>query len=465
MAHFVKYGGNKQAGHVIGENDVQPNTTNLSKPFLGAAGTDINQIPGGALPSNLAYAQSLAKAVLPDVEREPIDKALLSFLFFSDLAAKSSKPGATVLGAAGEAAMTPASYLLKDRELARKEDLATKTGRATLTASLASSLKPKIGKPSTLMMGPAMGEDNAQKTDTQGNLLFKYNVYNADGTIEDTFEAPRGSGNVTNVKTTEGPEEKLEFEWGKKKQDKLLNFYEGSGTGENAKLGIMANAVQAKDQITKLETIEQLILSDKIQTGAFQSSINEGKKLLNRFGFDFDESKIGASESLQSLSSGMVLQSVSQMKGALSDKELGFLQSMQANIGNTKAGNYLILLSAKYGLQKNLDWQSFFNKFKEENEITMDASPLYMGDTSKEDVKLAAKLKLSWENHLLKDRDSMLEFLEKDAQSFIDNLESQGYNEDEITEEYQKKYTFLDKDNKRIDALEMVQGIFNRTMN
>tara|TARA_E500000305_G_C3888720_1_gene173214 strand:- start:181 stop:642 length:462 start_codon:yes stop_codon:yes gene_type:complete len=153
------------------------------------------------------------------------------------------------------------------------------------------------------------------------------------------------------------------------------------------------------------------------------------------------------------------------MKGALSDKELGFLQSMQANIGNTKAGNYLILLSAKYGLQKNLDWQSFFNKFKEENEITMDASPLYMGDTSKEDVKLAAKLKLSWENHLLKDRDSMLEFLEKDAQSFIDNLESQGYNEDEITEEYQKKYTFLDKDNKRIDALEMVQGIFNRTMN
>ena len=95
----------------------------------------------------------------------------------------------------------------------------------------------------------------------------------------------------------------------------------------------------------------------------------------------------------------------------------------------------------------------------------MDASPLYMGDTSKEDVKLAAKLKLSWENHLLKDRDSMLEFLEKDAQSFIDNHESQGYNEDEITEEYQKKYTFLDKDNKRIDALEMVQGIFNRTMN
>ena len=53
------------------------------------------------------------------------------------------------------------------------------------------------------------------------------------------------------------------------------------------------------------------------------------------------------------------------MKGALSDKELGFLQSQQAALSNTKQGNQFLLLSQKALMQKAAafadwayDWQT-----------------------------------------------------------------------------------------------------------
>ena len=149
------------------------------------------------------------------------------------------------------------------------------------------------------------------------------------------------------------------------------------------------------------------------------------------------------------------------MKGALSDKELGFLQSMQASIGNTKVGNYLILLSAKHGLRKNLEWNDFFKKFKADRNIDPDASALSMGTDTKSNLKLAETLRSQWENFIAKDRDNMYEFLQKDAEKFVNDLRDKGATDDEVAQAYQDKYTFMDG-NKRVDALELVEGIFNR---
>ena len=105
-----------------------------------------------------------------------MDPALLSLLYFSELGKQASQPGATALGAASSAAVTPAAYLLKDRQ-AQADDAKT---RATLTASLATALKPKTGAPKQVEMGPVL-ENGQPKLDSSGNALFKYNIYNADG--------------------------------------------------------------------------------------------------------------------------------------------------------------------------------------------------------------------------------------------------------------------------------------------
>ena len=100
---------------------------------LGAAGTtpsQLNQLDAGAL-------KGLAEQFIP--KREGIDPALLSFLYFSNMAAEASKPGATALGAAGAAAQQPVAYLMKERELERADD----KSRASLGASLVTALKPK----------------------------------------------------------------------------------------------------------------------------------------------------------------------------------------------------------------------------------------------------------------------------------------------------------------------------------
>ena len=85
-----------------------------------------------------------------------------------------------------------------------------------------------------------------------------------------------------------------------------------------------------------------------------------------------------------------------------------------------------------------------------------------MGTDTKSNLKLAETLRSKWENFIAKDRDNMYEFLKKDAEKFVNDLEAQGKSEDEIAQAYQNKYTFMDG-NKRINALELVEGIFNRT--
>jgi len=289
--------------------------------------------------------------------------------------------------------------------------------------------------------------------------LYVYTNYGPNGEILGTFEAPKSDASTT-VNLGGDEAEKI---FGKKKAEGIIKFYEGAGTGDTFKPGVTGQALQASDNLNKLQTIEAFLLDPEVQTGVLQDQINAGKLLLNRIGIsDFDETAIGKAQNAEALTSGMVLESVSQMKGALSDKELGFLQSMQASIGNTKVGNYLILLSAKHGLRKNLEWNDFFKKFKTDRNIDPDASPLSMGTDTKSNLKLAETLRSQWENFIAKDRDNMYEFLKKDAEKFVNDLRDKGATNDEVAQAYQDKYTFMDK-GKRVDAIGLVEGIFNRT--
>lgn len=109
--------------------------------IAGVSETDLSQLPAGALQAlggaeNFQTAMALAKAFQP--EDKPIDPALLAFQFFTNMAAQASKPGATALGAAGEAARVPVDYLMKD--IQSKKDREAELKKTALTLAL--GMKP-----------------------------------------------------------------------------------------------------------------------------------------------------------------------------------------------------------------------------------------------------------------------------------------------------------------------------------
>ena len=420
---------------------------------FGASATDPKDLSSniGTL-ALFPQAAQFAETLVPKTSLlSPEEQA---FLFFTKMTAEAAKPGATALGAAGAAGEDFIKTRLSQKALESKRagDV------ASVASSIFSAIKPKVGAPKSVITDIA--KVNGQpKLNAAGKQLYIYTNYDANGNVLGTFEAPKSDASTT-VNLGGDEAEKI---FGKKKAEGVIKFYEGAGTGDTFKPGVTGQALKASENLNKLQTIEAFLLDPEVQTGVLQDQINSGKLLLNRLGFtDFDETVIGKAQNAQALTSGMVLESVSQMKGALSDKELGFLQGMQARIGNTKVGNYLILLSAKHALRKNLEWNDFFKKFKADRNIDPDASALSMGTDTKSNLKLAETLRSKWENFIAKDRDNMYEFLKKDAEKFVNDLRDKGATNDEVAQAYQDKYTFMDK-GKRVDAIELVEGIFNRT--
>lgn len=114
----------------------------MTRHTFGASDTNIfDNLSSGALSAlggkeNVKAAFDLARALTP--QPEPVDPALLSFLFFSKMAEESSKPGSTALGAAGAAATSPASYLMQRRKAEREAEASV----PTTALSLAKMLKP-----------------------------------------------------------------------------------------------------------------------------------------------------------------------------------------------------------------------------------------------------------------------------------------------------------------------------------
>jgi hypothetical protein len=75
----------------------------------------------GALPVGYSAALSMAERMMP--EKQSIDWPLLSLLYFSQMGAEASKPGATVLGSMASAASAPAAYLMQQSKSQREREL------------------------------------------------------------------------------------------------------------------------------------------------------------------------------------------------------------------------------------------------------------------------------------------------------------------------------------------------------
>ncbi len=152
---------------------------NDNKTF-GASGTTLSNLPSAALSAlggraNVDAATQIARGLVP--QQQPIDPALLSLLFFSNLAAESSKPGATALGAAGTAIQSPAQYMIQRREEQRKAEAAL----PQTALSIAQMLKPPTiaGKgrgENYKKIGVVRGEDGKIKYTAEGIPIYNYRI-------------------------------------------------------------------------------------------------------------------------------------------------------------------------------------------------------------------------------------------------------------------------------------------------
>ena len=161
---------------------------------FGASGTPLSNLPSAALTAlggraNVDAATQIARELIP--QQQPIDPALLSLMFFSNLAAESSKPGATALGAAGTALQSPTQYMIQRREEQRKAEAAL----PQTALSIAKMLKPPTiaGKgrgENFKKVGVVRDANNKIVYTAEGIPVYKYRVEDNAGFLIRMEELP-----------------------------------------------------------------------------------------------------------------------------------------------------------------------------------------------------------------------------------------------------------------------------------
>ena len=203
-------------------------------------------------------------------------------------------------------------------------------------------------------MGPVL-ENGQPKLDSSGNALFKYNIYNADGSVQSSFEAPRKSG--------------INIDVGKKGDAKFGEVL----ASNNAKSfsGHLDASDKAQGSLTTVGQLLDIVASPDFTSGPFQSFMLPLKSFALSFGLIGKDDKtidnIASAELFRAKTYELALAAVSKMKGALSDRELGFLQAQQANLSASPAGNRLLLVMQKQQLNKAAAFRGFVNNWAKEN--------------------------------------------------------------------------------------------------
>ena len=333
--------------------DAQDAGTKKFLDDLGASGTSLEDLEklGGALPkatsqatlktNPLEYAKQIAEGAFAGQTGSEPDWGVASLLYFSKLAENASKPGATFLGAAGSAGTAPAAYLMqKEKE---KADLETKK------ASLVASLVPSIIKAGTTKNFKTLTDLEAQKLgyDTK------------DGTI--TFQQDTSTNEVKQV--TKTPLVDMT------QKGKGIWATDGAKANIKAFSGYREDSKKARQALGTYDQLLDILADPDFETNYKEEKLLGVRKIVSSLGLgDKDDlAKITKADLFRTKTYELVLASVSQMKGALSDKELNFLQDQTASLGKNKETNQIVLLTMKKRLEAASKFDDFALKWQEEN--------------------------------------------------------------------------------------------------
>ena len=156
------------------------------------------------------------------------------------------------------------------------------------------------------------------------------------------------SGAETNVNVDLGSKESTEFA---KKM---------GGASATKFLGHMEASNKAAGTLNSYKQILAMLNRPDFDTGMFTTAMRPLRQISREFGLDiFDTSEVATAEVFTAKANELILASVAQMKGALSDKELTFLAEQNVNLSNTTAGNKLLLLLQMQQIEKTVAFSEF----------------------------------------------------------------------------------------------------------
>ena len=120
-----------------------------------------------------------------------------------------------------------------------------------------------------------------------------------------------------------------------------------------------------------VDTLLNLLAQDDFETGPWEEFKLPLKTLGLSFGLfkndDTTVDNIASAEAFRAKAYEIVLNSVSKMKGALSDKELGFLSAQGPTLSKTTEGNKLLLYLNKHQLNKASKFREYVISWSDTN--------------------------------------------------------------------------------------------------
>lgn len=142
----------------------------------------------------------------------------------------------------------------------------------------------------------------------------------------------------------------------------------GAAEGEEY-AGIVQSGAASRGQLSTLDFLESNF--DKITTGRLTPAMTEIKAWANAFGIDFEED-IAPAQAIKAISGQLALtlrnpSGGAGMPGALSDRDLQFLQSMVPQLGNDDKSNRLILDYARRIAKRNIEVSRRARKYVNNN--------------------------------------------------------------------------------------------------
>jgi len=315
--------------------------SNTSKEVLAAYGALAGSDAGGK------QAAALARQMYPDPEKA--DPWVAAYDFFNLALQRSSEPGQTTFGTfTGAVPAVMDYYTAKDKELAEAK-------RARLEVGF--KLAPALKKTADKVTSTTKVVSSAQlKVMFPGEKIAEglYNLTEgSDGSIK--IGKVGGAGSTTTINTGDS---------GSKEFGKSI----GKKAGEDYSTQLQASY----DSISTLNSFKQLfslLNSEDFDTGVIESAIMPLQSIARSFGLDalIDTDDLATKELFQAKANELVLASVAKMKGALSDRELGFLAEQNVNLRSTTKGNKFLLLLQMQQIEKSIEFAPFADAWGDAN--------------------------------------------------------------------------------------------------
>ena len=315
--------------------------SNTSKEVLAAYGALAGSDAGGK------QAAALARQMYPDPEKA--DPWVAAYDFFNLALQRSSEPGQTTFGTfTGAVPAVMDYYTAKDKELAEAK-------RARLEVGF--KLAPALKKTADKVTSTTKVVSSAQLKVMYPGEKIAEGLYNltegSDGSIK--IGKVGGAGNTTNINTSDSGSKEF-----------LKNLSKGASDKFNSQLETSYDSI---DTLNSFKQLFSLLNREDFDTGVLEDAIMPLQSIAKSFGLEslIDTEDLASKELFVAKANELVLASVAKMKGALSDRELGFLAEQNVNLRSSTKGNKFLLLLQMQQVEKSIAFAPFANEWGDLN--------------------------------------------------------------------------------------------------